>query len=328
MCQIGHTTTAYGQVRFVGWMSCETGWVKGSKPSDRCFDRYVMIDWSANSVPKRGKDSIWVAIADRHGRIEMLSNPRTRHETASMVLEILRDSLDRTFVGCDFSFGYPSGLVPAIVGAPAATWRDLWLWVSDRIQDDERNRNNRFVVAAEMNDLCERSGNSRPLWGYPGSHAREGVSRYRPESYAPFDEFRLTEQRVRSDGHRPFSSWQLAYPGSVGSQMLMGMAWIEGLRASGELGERVRIWPFETGIGEGSLDAKPGEIVFAEVWPSMFDIDRGRHEILDAAQVMTVVEHVARADVDHSLRAWANPSLSDEERLVVLREEGWTLGVH
>lgn len=302
--------------------------MNGSQSSDRCFDRYVMIDWSANSVPKRGKDSIWVAITDRHGRVEMLSNPRTRRETASLLVEILNDSLDRTFVGCDFSFGYPAGFAPAIIGSPAATWRDLWLWVSDRIQDDDKNRNNRFSVAAEMNDRCEQLVDARPLWGHPGSHACEGVSRYRPESYAPFDEFRLTEQRVRSDGHRPFSSWQLAYPGSVGSQMLMGMAWIESLRASGELGERVKIWPFETGIGQGSLDAKSGEIVFAEVWPSMFNIDRDRHEILDAAQVITVVEQLAQADVDHSLRTWANPDLSDEERLLVLREEGWTLGVY
>ena len=35
---------------------------------------------------------------------------------------------------------------------------------------------------------------------------------------------------VRAEGHRPFSSPQLAYPGSVGSQMLMGIAWLERVR--------------------------------------------------------------------------------------------------
>jgi len=286
-----------------------------------------MIDWSANSSPKKGKDSIWIAAADSNGRVEALGNPPTRHEATALLIAELSNTAGRTLVGCDFSFGYPSGFITALIDERAANWRDLWLWVRDRIHDDERNRNNRFAVAAEMNDLCERSVSSRPLWGYPGAQALGGVSRYRPDSYAPFDEFRLTEQRVRSEGHRPFSSWQLAYPGSVGSQMLMGMAWIEGLRRIGDLDERVRIWPFETGVGESSLEGTSGEVVFAEVWPSMFEIDRGRHEILDAAQVMTVVERVAQADADLSLRKWASPQLSNEERAVVLREEGWTLGV-
>ncbi|MEC8241760.1 MAG: hypothetical protein VX084_11510, partial [Planctomycetota bacterium] len=29
--------------------------------STRLFDAYLFIDWSANSRPKRGKDSIWIA---------------------------------------------------------------------------------------------------------------------------------------------------------------------------------------------------------------------------------------------------------------------------
>lgn len=298
-----------------------------SRPTTRCFDRYVMIDWSANSSPKRGKDSIWVAIANRDGEIEMLSNPSTRHDTATLMSDVLSNSSERTFVGCDFSFGYPSGFVAAMIDEPTATWRDVWLWVRDRIEDDTNNRNNRFSVAAEMNDRCERVADVRPFWGYPGSRSHEGVPRHRPESYAPFDEFRITERRVRSAGHRPFSSWQLAYPGSVGSQMMMGMAWIERLRSIGGLGERIKVWPFDTGVGEASLEVNVGEILFAEVWPSMFDIDRSRHEIFDAAQVMAVAEQVARADADHSLRDWTNPQLSDQERSLVLLEEGWTLGV-
>jgi precorrin-8X/cobalt-precorrin-8 methylmutase len=308
-------------------MSCKTVQVKGRSLSNRCFDRYVMVDWSANSSPKQGKDSIWVAIADRNGHIETVMNPRTRHETTELLLSVLKDPEERTFVGCDFSFGYPSGFISAVLNEPGAIWRDLWLWVGNRIHDGVNNRNNRFAVAAEMNDRCECAVNVRPFWGFPGAHSYEGVSRYRPDSYAPFDEFRITEQRIRSQGHRPFSSWQLAYPGSVGSQMLMGMAWIEGLRSIGGLGDRVKVWPFESGVGEASLDVDAGEIVFAEVWPSMFDIDRDRHDVLDAAQVMTVVEYVARADADLSLREWANPQLSDHEYSLVLLEEGWTLGV-
>ena len=31
------------------------------------FDAYVMVDWSANSGPKRGKDSIWWCMAGWQG---------------------------------------------------------------------------------------------------------------------------------------------------------------------------------------------------------------------------------------------------------------------
>ena len=295
--------------------------------SDQCFDRYVMIDWSANSSPKQGKDSIWVAVADRGGEVVFVHNPRTREEMASVLREILTDRFERVLVGCDFSFGYPAGLADVIADNPDASWRDVWSWVGAHILDEPNNRNNRFDVAAELNDRCDRLVDVRPFWGYPGASSASGVSRYRPESYAPFDEFRVGEHRLRADGLRPFSSWQLAYPGSVGSQMLMGIAWLERVRVSTEFGERIVIWPFETGLGETSLQGEPGDVVFAEVWPSMFEIDRECHDVLDAAQVMTVVQLMGRADRDGSIHKWSNPTLSARQRSLVLREEGWTLGV-
>lgn len=301
--------------------------MKHSRSSHRCFDRYVMIDWSAQSSPKLGKDSIWMAVADCDGQIEEVHNPRTRHCATELLVELLSDLSERVLVGCDFSFGYPTGFADALVGESGSTWRDVWSWVGARVTDAADNQNNRFDVASEMNDRCESTVKVRPFWGHPGSNLHQGVSRYRPDTYAPFEEFRITEHRIRVEGHRPFSSWQLAYPGSVGSQMLIGMAWIERLRALGQIGDRLKVWPFETGLGERSLEGGAGDIVIAEVWPSMFDIDRDRHDILDAAQVITVVENLARADADFSLRHWASPSVSEAERRSVLREEGWTLGV-
>ena len=35
--------------------------------SSRLFDDYVMVDWSASSHPRTGKDSIWIASGDWHG---------------------------------------------------------------------------------------------------------------------------------------------------------------------------------------------------------------------------------------------------------------------
>ncbi|MGA0324376.1 MAG: hypothetical protein ACO3M7_05770, partial [Ilumatobacteraceae bacterium] len=166
--------------------------------SDQCFDRYVMIDWSANSSPKQGKDSIWVAVADRIGEVVFVDNPRTREEMANVLREILTDRSERVLVGCDFSFGYPAGLANVIADGPDASWRDVWSWVGAHILDEPNNRNNRFDVAAELNDRCDRSVDVRPFWGYPGASSASGVSRYRPESYAPFDEFRVGEHRVRA----------------------------------------------------------------------------------------------------------------------------------
>ena len=31
------------------------------------FDRYAIVDWSAANTPTTGKDSIWIALAEREG---------------------------------------------------------------------------------------------------------------------------------------------------------------------------------------------------------------------------------------------------------------------
>ena len=43
----------------------------------RLFDGYVAVDWSASGIPKRGKDSIWIAIRGWSGTEEP-ENPETR----------------------------------------------------------------------------------------------------------------------------------------------------------------------------------------------------------------------------------------------------------
>ena len=104
---------------------------------------------------------------------------------ASVLDEILTDQSERVLVGCDFSFGYPAGLANVIANNPDASWRDVWSWIGAHILDEPNNRNNRFDVAAELNDRCDRSVDVRPFWGYPGASSATGVSRYRPDSYAP-----------------------------------------------------------------------------------------------------------------------------------------------
>ena len=283
------------------------------------FDRYVMVDWSAHSTPKRGRDSIWIASGTSRGRVDLV-NPPTRHEAVALLTDlVLANAKERVLIGFDFSFGYPAGFAEAVLGVGAG-WSEVWAMLHERIADGATNTNNRFEVAAHLNASLDGTG---PFWGHPGRSAP--VARHRP---APgrLAEFRLTEQRVIDDGYRPFSSWQLAYPGSVGSQMLLGIARVEGLRRDPRLVDRCRVWPFETGFGTERIGGEPGSVVLAEIWPSMFPITSAE-SVRDAAQVDSMVRLLRAVDRSGELAAWLTPSLSSEERRVALAEEGWTLGV-
>ena len=292
------------------------------------FDRYVMVDWSANSTPKRGRDSIWIAVGDAQGLIAEPTNPPTR----AAAMDVVRSLVDacageRVLLGFDFSFGYPAGFAAALTGDPDAGWSDVWVWLAAAISDDERNRNDRLAVASAINERLSTTHGSAPFWGYPGRDRDDVLLRTRPGSYAPFDEFRITERRVRAAGHRPFASWQLAYPGSVGSQMMLGMRALEFLRRDPALGRRLRVWPFDTGVGHDSNMLDRGEVLVAEIWPSMFELRADLHPVRDAAQVATMVTHIAEMDAAGALGPWFDPALDDVERAVVVAEEGWTLGV-
>ena len=286
------------------------------------FDRVVMVDWSANSTPKRGRDSIWIG----DSRSPEAVNPSTRSAAMALIHSVCAESVDeRVLIGFDFSFGYPAGFAQALTGSSA--WSALWSWMAAHITDDDRNSNNRLDVAAIVNDRLRSSGLGSPFWGYPGATRRDGLGRSRPSTYAPFDAFRLAEHRVRAAGHRPFSAWQLAYPGSVGSQMMLGMRTLELLRRDPVCGTRLRVWPYETGLGPDSGVIEPGQVMIAEIWPSMFPLDVALHPVRDAAQVLTMVAHITELDRVGQLGSWFDPMLSGDERAVVVAEEGWTLGV-
>jgi precorrin-8X/cobalt-precorrin-8 methylmutase len=308
------------------------------------FDRYVMVDWSAASSPRLGRDSIWIAQRTPDNRATAPVNISTRAAAMAALTDLVMTTGDeRVLIGFDFTFGYPTGTADLITsGEPGATWADVWRWMAEHISDDENNRNDRFDVAAQLNADIEHRTGVAPLWGYPGRERTDALSRTRPAIWGGDDvadrrraaapgfgarEFRIAEQRVRARGHRPFPAWQLAYPGSVGSQMMLGMHHLERWRHDARLDGRVRVWPFDTDVGITSAVVNSGTVLVAEVWPSMFDIDRERHEVLDAAQVLTVVDLLAAADANGTLANWFDPDLTAQERDHVLTEEGWTLGV-
>ena len=95
------------------------------------FDAYLMIDWSASSTPKQGRDSVWYCLVRREAgriRMEVLRNPSTRCEAAEQIRKLLVELSSNnlaTLVGFDFTYGYPAGLASklGLVGAP---WHSIW----------------------------------------------------------------------------------------------------------------------------------------------------------------------------------------------------------
>jgi ABC-type multidrug transport system fused ATPase/permease subunit len=110
--------------------------------------------------------------------------------------------------------------------------------------DDDRNANNRFAAAAEFNRRL--TGTASPFWGCPSSSAGRHLTTTKPPDAGPPSPFRATEEALRDQGRRPFSSWQLFGAGSVGSQSLLGIPVLDRLRA--RFGERIDVWPFTTGL--------------------------------------------------------------------------------
>ena len=276
------------------------------------FDRYVVVDWSAASTPTTGNNSIWIAdLVD--GAESTLHNPPTRHQAAQHLTDVLSGGRERVLVGVDASLGYPAGTA-ALFGLDGTPWRALWASIADLSTDDERNRNNRFEVAADLN---HRGGaDEGPLWGCPHERFAPALRRTKPPTF-PVGEFRLVEARLRTAGHYPKSCWQLLGAGSVGSQTMTLLPILHSVL------DRVSVWPFTTGL---STPVEPARVVIAEVWPSMFVRAAPIGMVLDAAQVAGTAAALRDADRAGVLPDWFSPHCTPIERARVESEEGWILG--
>lgn len=284
------------------------------------FDRFVVVDWSANSTPKRGRDSIWIAVSN--GDTVSVSNPSTRGAAERCLTDlIVADPIGRTLIGVDFSLGYPSG-TSAALGLGDRPWESMAGLLGESIVDDDRNANNRFEVASAINARVTATG--APFWGCPPSQAGDTLTATKPASFAPLMEWRAVETVLRGQGHRPFSSWQLLGAGAVGSQSLLGIPMIHRLAA--QFAERVSVWPFTTGLRSPVVDH--GAVVIAEVWPSLVPFDVADGVVRDEAQVIAVAEWMAGLDRADRLGELFSPDLADLADVArIEREEGWVLGV-
>ena len=125
-----------------------------------------MVDWSGSARPRLGRDSIWSCVLDADtGSVELANHP-TRAAARFAVREVLVAAVDRrVLVGFDFPLGYPAGTAAAAGLEGAAPWRAMWDHLADAVVDDDRNRNNRFEVAAALN--ARISPSAGPFWGCP-----------------------------------------------------------------------------------------------------------------------------------------------------------------
>ena len=296
------------------------------------FHTHIIVDWSARSSPspkRRTKDAIWWAVARIYGGEIVVASPeyaRTRHEALDRLVGLIAGELDagrRVLVGFDFPFGYPAGVAERLTGTASAP--ALWDWLAERIEDAADNANNRYDVAAAINEKYR--GVVGPCWGRPANWNYPTIPP--KKSQRTCQEPHPPERRIADHHARGAKTvWQLAYAGSVGSQMLLGLPALKRLVTDPRLAGHAAIWPFETG-----LRAPDAPAVIAEVYPSLLRGDvrarQGDNEILDRAQVRVNAEAFARLDARGGLALLfaGAPHLTPAERRIVEREEAWILGL-
>lgn len=267
------------------------------------FDRIVVVDWSANSTPKRGADSIWIGSAGAGGGAP--ENLPTRVQAMDVLRKRITAGLaagQRVLIAFDIGFGFPRGFAQRLTGQASAL--AVWDWLAQRVRDDAGNRNNRFEVAAAMNREFPGIG---PFWGRPSGHDLPDL----PEKGTARQGHGLVELRETEalcSGAHPM--WKLYTTGSVGSQSLLGIAHLAGLRR--EFGAALAVWPMQP------ADAR---VVVVETYLSLIDAAVRKaqgYACKDAAQVDLLARALHRADISTLMAAPATPA--------VLREEGWILG--
>ncbi|WP_208349573.1 hypothetical protein [Pseudaestuariivita rosea] len=285
------------------------------------FDSFIMVDWSARSVPspvKPVKDAIFIGQDDQRPIY-----CRTRRAAMDHLHQVLDQTVaqgKRVLLGFDFAFGYPQGFAERLTGKPSAL--AVWDWLADHITDGPQNENNRFQIAAQVNAMYDGDG---PLWGCPPSIQIDGLSPTKGILDVRLADKRLAEQHMPSA--QPV--WKLFTTGSVGSQTLLGLPHLQRLRR--RYGNDLRVWPMESGW------EKPDALItLVEIYPSMLRQDGplgGQdfgwaskdeiYQIEDAVQVRGMARGFATLQDKGALDGLFQPASS--ERVAV--EEGWIMGL-
>lgn len=280
--------------------------------TDQGFDTVIIVDWSAASKPSAARPSanaVWIGVA---GASE--AEP-TYHRTRRAAVAALTARLDacaaageRVLLGFDFPMGYPQGFAKRLVGRSGAA--GVWDWLARHVIDTDDNANNRFDVAQSVNLLF---GGAGPFWGRPSSLMLPHLSECKTVDYLALglEERRRVEKAIP----RAQSVWKLFTTGSVGSQAIMGLPYVDTIARR----PNTAVWPFQSSRGAA--------LVIAEIYPSLVDPMVRRAvaagAIKDAAQVQLLARAIWRlgrgrpelALMMRDVPDWAGRS-----------DEGWILG--
>ena len=284
----------------------------------------MLVRWSAATRPTRGDDSIWLASFDAVTQRTNCTSHATRATVEHAVIEELSAASNRNvFLGVDFPLGFPAGYAQR-VASRGANFRATWAAITEAVDDDISNADNRFAAASRLN---ERSGMAPgPFWGCPANETTEALPSAPPNSFSGLAEYRLTERRLRAAGRPSFSVWQLHGSSQAGRHALLGIPMISRLVEHPRLAGRVRVWPFDTGCDALPTRTTKHAIVIGEMRPSLFDLDVPGDQLVDAGIVLAASQHLAELDRTGRLANMFAPDLSRDEAIVVEREEGWILG--
>lgn len=298
------------------------------------FDRFIVVDWSARNAPspaKPHKDAIWVAEGKADGKRITVKYFRTRQSCFLYLTKRLRTFVkakERTLLGWDISLAYPCGTAKAMGLKQKPGWKSIWELLRRLIKDSPKNKNNRFAVGGELN---RRIGASMgPFWGVTAYQSGIFLGPKKDFSYpvitkrAELDEYRIVETRHKSI--QP--GWKLAYTGSVGSQVLMGIPYLYQLRFEDELlRNHSLVWPFESGFTTDPLGPTKDLILHAEIWPSLVERPR-KDKIPDREQVKAVLNWLRNHQDEGTLATlFDTPSgLTKKQIKTCVKEEGWILG--
>ena len=273
------------------------------------FDGYVAVDWSANAQPKRGRNSIWIAVCDTDGPPQC-ENPRTREAAMERIQTLLDEATAkcrRLLCGFDFPFGYPEHTAQKLTGYGG--WEAVWERIAEVIQDCPNNGNNSFAAAARLNQAFDSEG---PFWGH-GQNPVPGIPGSRPEDVWGMN---LLPRLRYSECLIPQAKevWRLFGQGTVGRQALTGIARLQRLRCGRD---DVQVWPFET-LGEGRSH------VLAEIYPSLI-VHCPNHATKDEGQVEAVAVTLRELDRSGDLQEYLQAPNAMPAR--VIAEEGLILGM-
>lgn len=284
------------------------------------FDTILVADWSAarRAPAKPSKDAIWLGVT-RQGVSQEPVYCRTRGEAEAWIADLItqeRTAGRRLLATFDFPFGYPAGFARHVTGSDDPFV--LWDWFEARISDAADGTNNRFDVAQTLNALFEGPG---PFWGKSDQTQWPGVP-YRKEGIT-FDT--VAEKRAcDSIAQASSSCFQMAFPPTVGGQMMMGLPMLARLRRL----DGVRVWPLE--------DWADAPVVLAEIWPGLIEpavkgalARQGTDAIRDREQVRLLAHALSRLPHADLHRVMADvPPAAREEAWILAAEVREALIVH